>query len=74
MVQTQNLHTLEMFLLYQNVAYKQQQHHNRIIASTSRVLCCFDATQDSKRCSKSALVPIRCLPPHDRAGGTAWIS
>ena len=31
MVQTQNLHTLEMFLLYQDVAYEQQQHHQKLL-------------------------------------------
>ena len=31
MVQTQNQHILEMFLLYQNVAYEQQQHHQELL-------------------------------------------
>ena len=31
MIQTQNLHILEMFLLYQDVAYEQQQHHQELL-------------------------------------------
>ena len=31
MVQTQNLQTLDMFLLYQDVAYEQQQHHQELL-------------------------------------------
>ena len=71
MAQTQNLHTLEMFLLYQDVAYEQQQGHQELLHPPKEYLAALMPRKIQSSFSKSALVPIRCLPPHDRASRTA---